>query len=811
MLAGRGRPLIKEAVLRYPSLVLFAALGAGIALGQRVDWLPETALAVSAACWGTCLLVVALGRPCLLTTPCLILTVAASGLARHAVAVDALPPHHLAYQPDRDGLVEATGVAVSDVEDRDGDGRFTVGVHRVAVGDTVFRVTGRVLVSCRAFVPDVRPGDAVTFTASLRAPGPPRNPGAFDYAAYLGRKGVARTARVRDRGDLVFGERAPGPMDVLIGPLRRHVRATIRQNLSGSPAALVEGVLLGDKSRVPHDVREAFGRSGVSHVLAVSGLHVGLVAAGVFFTARSLGGGAVACGLATTIAVWVYALMTGLPASVVRAAGVASLVAWSPCLQRRVDALNALGAAGFAILTFRPLDLADLGFQLSFAATGGILLLHRSFTAWLSAGSGHRWRRWVAAPVAVSVAAQLATAPLIVAAFGQLSVIATAANMLVVPLMSGAVGIGLLTVLVGLVTKAGVTLLNGANWLLLEASLALARAFAAPSWAAGSFVTPPGSLVAAFVCALACCVEGIRRSRAAAWVVIAGLASANVHVWSGLSRTDEVVVRVLDVGQGDGILLSFPNGRHILVDAGIGGFGQDAGERVVLPALRHLGISRLDAVVASHPHADHVGGLVSVLGGIEVGHYLESGQYYGSSTAGRIQRLIREHGIRRHVVAAGDTIRGLGEASALILHPRPTDVNPAGEAPGGLNNGSVVMRVAYGGQSILLTGDVEHETDGSIVAWRERLVSTVLKSAHHGSRTSSTPAFLRAVNPAWAAISCGIDNKFGHPSPEVLERHERLGIATRRTDLSGCLTFRMSRDTVRVAGYLDENETGPPP
>jgi beta-lactamase superfamily II metal-dependent hydrolase len=259
---------------------------------------------------------------------------------------------------------------------------------------------------------------------------------------------------------------------------------------------------------------------------------------------------------------------------------------------------------------------------------------------------------------------------------------------------------------------------------------------------------------------------------------------------------------VLDVGQGDGVLVSFPNGKHLLVDGGVAGYGEDAGARVILPVLRRLGIRRLDAVIASHPHADHVGGLVSVLQQVDVGHYVDSGQYYSSSTARRIRNLIREKGIAHHVVAAGDSIVGFGPVGLSVLHPRSEFVNKSGEAPDGLNNGSVVVRMDYEGQSVLFTGDIEHETDLALLAWGTRLRATILKAAHHGSRTSSTRAFLDAVSPEWVAVSCGVDNKFRHPAPEVMERYESIGAISDRTDLSGCLTYRIRDSGVEVQRYL---------
>jgi competence protein ComEC len=403
----------------------------------------------------------------------------------------------------------------------------------------------------------------------------------------------------------------------------------------------------------------------------------------------------------------------------------------------------------------------------------------------------------------------LTTAPLIISAFGQISIIATVANLAVVPLMSGAVGVGLIAVVVGVASADVATLFNAANWSLLKAALLLAGLCATPDWAAIDISLPAIPVLLATVCGILSATKAVRSKHLSGCILIVGLCFANYFVWSKFIKTDEVVIRVLDVGQGDGILVTFPNGKNILIDGEIPGFGEDAGERVILPALRYLGIRRLDAVVASHPHADHVGGLVSVLDRVEVAHYLDSGQYYHSWTARRIHCLIEEEGISYHTVAAGDSILGFGEAGIVVLHPLPSFVNPDGEAPDGLNNGSVVVKITYRGKSILLTGGIEHETDSPLLAWGDVLRSSILKAAHHGSRTSSSMPFLKAVSPDWVAISCGIDNKFRHPSPEVLAWYRELDIAGHRTDLVGCLTYRMGAGGVSVAGHLEgkQNET----
>jgi competence protein ComEC len=241
----------------------------------------------------------------------------------------------------------------------------------------------------------------------------------------------------------------------------------------------------------------------------------------------------------------------------------------------------------------------------------------------------------------------------------------------------------------------------------------------------------------------------------------------------------------------------------MLVDGGLRAVNIDTGERVLIPFLKAEGFSRIDVVVASHPHSDHIGGFVTLLERIEVGWYLDAGQHYDSWTARRIRTLIREKGIRYAAVEAGDRLAGLGGVDALVLHPTPDYVSKNGPAPMGLNNGSVVIRLTYGGSAVLLTGDIEHETDSDLLRWGDRLHAQVLKAAHHGSRTSSTAAFLNGVRPEFAAVSCGIRNRFRHPSPDVIQRYVAMGISIYRTDLMGAVEIRIDEEGIDVRGWLE--------
>lgn len=720
------------------------------------------------------------------------------GALRGAQSLKRDADHFVQFLPDR-AFVEAEGRVASEPERIKGDYRVVFDMRQLAVEDAVHAVSGKALIRFRAgtAVPAYR--DWMRLQVQLYQPSQPRNPGAFDYRAFLQRRGLDALGTVRKRSQiLAHREGADDWWARVILPVRGVIRGAIEQNLSGGPAGLLKGVLLGAKKAVPEEVKTAFAQTGVNHVLAVSGLHVGLIAGAVFFTLKMLGvSRGITAGL-TIFALVFYALITGLPPSVVRAATMGCVALLGIVGQRDIDGGNILGIAGLGLLIARPQDLFDVGFQLSFVATGGILVLYRPLRDLMPVERG--WcDTWIAGPLAVSVAAQVTTLPFVVSYFGLVSVVGLIANLIVVPLVGVGVGLGLLTVVVFVVWPPIATVLNAANWLVLSSAIGIASWMARPDWAAFEVARPPWFVVGVYLSLLPLILPQVRRV-CSAYCLILALVLANIGVWKTILLSGSALeVYFLDVGQGDAVFCRYPNGRTLLVDGGIRTQYTDMGERVVLPFLKSQGVGHVDVVVGSHPDADHIGGLISVLEEVSVGHYLDSGQCVETFTGKRLLEVVKAKGIAYHAVAAGDSLIGLG---GLVLHPTPDYVSDSGPAPEGANNGSVVIRIVHRGTTLLLTGDIERETDGDMARWGHRLRADILKAAHHGSRTSSTRAFLDAVNPTVVAISCGVNNRFRHPSPEVIARFRAMGIQIWRTDQSGALAMKLDGAQIDVVPWI---------
>ena len=682
------------------------------------------------------------------------------GALRGAQSLKRDADHFVQFLPDR-AFVEAEGWVASDPERINGDYRMVFDVRQLVVNDTVRAVSGKALIRFKAGTVVPVYGDWMQLQVQLYQPSHPRNPGAFDYRAFLKRRGLDALGTVRKRSQiLAHREGADDWWARVVLPVRDVIRRAIDQNFSGGPAGLLKGVLLGAKKAVPEEVKTAFAQTGVNHVLAVSGLHVGLIAGAVFFALKMLGIGRGITAALTIYALVFYALITGLPPSVVRASTMGCVALLGIVGQRDIDGGNILGIAGLGLLIARPQDLFDVGFQLSFVATGGILVLYRPLRDLMPTKMG--WcDTWIAGPLAVSLAAQVTTLPFVVSYFGLVSVVGLLANLIVVPMVG--VGQGLLTVLAFVLWQPMATILNAANWLVLSGAIGVAEWMAQPNWAAFDVARPPWFVFGIYLSLLPLIHLQTRRICSAYCLIIA-LVLANIGVWKNILYSESAFeVYFFDVGQGDAVFCRYPNGRTLLVDGGIRTQYADMGARVVLPFLKSQGIGHVDVVVGSHPDADHIGGLISVLEQVSVGHYLDAGQHVESFTGKRLLEIVKARGIAYHVVAAGDSLIGLG---GLVLHPTPAYVSHSGPAPEGANNGSVVIRIVYRGTAMLLTGDIEHETDGDLMRWGHRLRADILKAAHHGSRTSSTRAFLEGVDPKVVAISCGVNNKFRHPSPE---------------------------------------------
>jgi competence protein ComEC len=697
--------------------------------------------------------------------------------------------------------LQVQGVVATDPEAAGTAMRLRLAVERIRSNGEWADVSGDVLVTLRessALVrrrdaPYLRYGDRLLLKGALSAP--PKLEG-FDYPRYLARQGIGTVMSFPHVTLLAAGQ--GGLLRSWLHGLRRDIAASLADVVAEPQASLGQALLLGLKDDLPDDLVDRFRETGTSHLLAISGLHVGILL-GVALAASQwlLGRRRQHYLLAPLVLMWLYAALAGMSPSVVRAVIMGSVYLVAMALGRPRGVLPALGLAAALMVALDPPILLSVSFQLSFAAMAGIAVLAEPISSRMRSLLGDpaggvelssSLLGFVAYSAAMTIAATLATLPLVAFYFQQISLVGLPATMLALPALPLVLVSHALAGLLGL----------AATWLALP--------FGWLAWAASSYVIgvvgvfarlPVASLeiggfgpalVWVYYAVLLLAWFGARRisrlvawrpasqgalrrwfsGRAAwSWAVLPAVAVAALVWTAALSMTDgRLHVTFADVGQGDATLIVTPGGTTILVD---GGPDPLAAARLMGERLPFWDRS-VDLVVLTQAHADHARGLAEVLRRYDVGRVLERAVQYESAAYAAWRQAVEAEGAEVIQASAGQVIATEDGVLIEVLWP-PQRLQRGTTSD--IDNASVVLRLVYGDVSFLLTGDIFSEAEGSLTRRGATLDSDVLKVAHHGSRSSSSAAFLDQVSPAVAVISAGEDNSYGHPRPETMQALRR--------------------------------------
>lgn len=696
-------------------------------------------------------------------------------------------------------------------------------------------VTGRLL----AWIPravEIATGDRLLFRARLEEP---QDFDGFAYRAFLARQGVAAIART-------FAATVTSHQAIGLAASAARVRAVLVNGLNTivpePEASLGAGILLGVRSSIDPAVSTSFATAGLTHVVAISGWNIAIVGA---LIARLLDGirrrvgGRLLVEPLTALAIGGYVVLVGSSPSVIRAALMAGALMIGRQAGSRAHAASALTLAALAMMLVAPSVVWDVGFQLSLLATAGLILFGVPIEQRL-----RRLPGWLREPVALTLAAQLTTLPVILATFERVSLVAPLANVLVVPLVplvmlasavAAVVGAAGSAIQVPFLTDAASWFAGGSAWLGLRlmimagsgaAALPLAALpVAAPGWLAviwypalvilwrranrhslderpGGEAMPLAAMPRRSGFRVAFAKLGVRLS----WLVgtLARPGGVLFALTASLAMTTlatlpdgRLHVIVMDVGQGDGILVMTPTGRSMLVDA-----GPDPDQ-----TLRQLGAAMpwwrrsIDVLVLTHPHQDHVGGFPEVLRRFRVATILDSGRPYQNPTYDRFLELSRaEPGATYRLARAGQRIDLDQRTTFEIWYPSSADAaRPLLGAD--INNASIVGLLQVGGFSALLTGDAKAPVE-ELMARRSMLRSIdVLKVGHHGSSSGTAPGFVAQVQPAAGLISVGAGNPYGHPAPITIRTLRAAGVQVLRTDLDGAIAVETDGTSWTVSAH----------
>ena len=752
----------------------------------------------------------------------------AGNLTLQRVYAPDFPAHHL-RQLALSQKITLEGWLFREPERGPARGRLYLEAQRIWQDGQPRPATGKVLVTVRHLQGRWQYGDVLRLPLKLRTPRNFHTPGSFDYAGYLARRGLYLTAFVWDDRKIEKIEPANRPGTWLrhwLEHVRRTVGAFFDTHLSATPQAILRALIIGDKSRLDPELRDSFTRVGVAHVLAISGLHIGLitiVAYGAWWwlLARSqyvllMWSVPKLAALFTLPVVLLYAGLAGGSVSTLRAVIMVTVFLTALLLDQKEEVFRSLALAALIVSLLWPGAVLDISFQLSFVAVLAIFLGLRRFRIWRDNRDEvrdvapsqwrHRLRRWAGLYCLVTLSATVGTLPLVATHFHTVPLVGFVANLLLVPFLgSAAVVLGLVTAALVFIHTGVATLVVWSAGAVVSLGVWMVEAIAALPFAAVHFVA---LTLFELVLFYTFCVSllffprlqpsGLRR---VFFSCLFGLMLCDGLYWltQRYFRT-ELRVSFLDVGQGDAAVVEFPGSHVMVIDAG--GFTSqtfDSGRAIVAPFLWQRKIGRIDTLVLSHPNLDHYGGLEFLAEHFGVTAFWFNGEDRPDSR--RFRRLtatLQENDIQTHTFCRDTPDREIGGVRVQILHP------PCGQTGLDTNDASLVLRLSHGEVDILFSGDVEVAGEGTLLVTPAPLQSEILKVPHHGSRSSSTQPFLEAVSPQVAVASLGYQNRFRFPASEVVDRYERRGSALLRTDQVGTVTVRSDGKSYRVETFLPE-------
>ncbi len=787
-----------------------------------------------------------------------------------------LPENHIA-RFDSQSKWKIEGVLANDpVETRADKTVFVVLVQNKGKG---VPAVGRLRVTCTGdSLPELGPGDRVAFVGKIRNTRNFQNPGGFDYERFMAYQGILASSHTASKNLVILQKEKTSGFSQRVENLRKRISGKIdRTGIDNSSAAVLKALVVGDRSGIDDSLRDAFNRAGMGHLLAISGLHVGIVASFFFlFFSRLLSfsrtvldkawvykGAALLC-LAPVI---FYGLIAGMSPSTQRAVLMVVVFLSAILIERENDPANTLAIAALLILIADPPALFGVSFQLSFGAVAAILFGFKSFSNLLRGEDGKTstWKKLVAFFM-TSIFAITGTLPLVMYYFNQFSLIGPAANFVLVPLVGYvAVPAGLISAFVLPFAEApsAVGLKLAGN--VLSFSIHILHFFADLPFAAVKTATPsfpeivlyyvcgvfflfwrgqknstvsdletPGSTILAGENLLAAndrhqhslpniidenspgnvpsssIFDPKKKRKYALFSVLAlcavGTTDISFWTWTRFFQ-DDLSITIVDVGQGNAAILEFPGGKTALIDGG--GFYDndifDVGQRIVAPLLWRKKIMTVDTLFLTHPNSDHLNGLLYIAKNFNVKSVLTNNEPADTKAYKELLEIVERERIDMPPFSKVLGEYDFGGAKLEVLYPPPDFMERAKtESWRDENSNSLVIRVESGNFSCLFTGDITSGSEAELVAMHgEKLKSDILIAPHHGSKTSSSTAFLKAVDPDTIVISAGWRNRFRLPAPEIVTRYEKTGAKIYRTDLHGAVLIRSDGRSVEIEAWGD--------
>ena len=716
--------------------------------------------------------------------------------------------------------------------------------------DKNFPVTGKIRVTVRGNFPDISIGDKVSFTGKIRSIRNFNNPGGFDYKKYMAFKKIWGTSYVRGKDLIVIKRNSGKGIDKTIADARSRISDLIDSTGEGDNRGVLKALIIGDKNSISKNLKESFNRAGVGHILAISGLHIGIVATVAFFFFKWILSyfkyflwNALTIKIAAVLSLFpvvIYGLLSGMSPSTQRAVIMVTVFLMTFLFEREHDSINTLAIAAMIILVVHPPSLFSISFQLSFIAVLAIIYgLSRIRIKSKTRKQGlFQLRKKVYLFLLTSLFAILGTLPLLMLYFNQVSFVGLLANLLIIPIIGFiVVPLGLFSVLLYPVSVYGAAWCITANSELLAKALDIVIWFSDLPFASIKTVTPTYFEICCYY-VLGWAVlyligsyyenadkkdklpgetdltdnkkelkeqsTASRRKKVLAVaivVIIAGTVDTCYWLYNRFWH-DDLRVTVIDVGQGSSALVEMPEGFNLLIDGG--GFPDnsafDVGERVIAPLLWRKKIKTIDTLILSHPNSDHLNGLLYIAENFNVKKVWANCDTADTIGYRKFMEIINKKKIHAPEFKDISRTHFINGAQLDLLYPPKDYMDNNKRTWSNFNNNSLVIKVKLGSKSVLFPGDIKTKAEKELVAIAGNdLTSDVLIAPHHGSRTSNSELFIDSVNPETVIFSSGWRNSYRFPHPLVLKRYKERECRILRTDSHGAVTILIDGQSLEVS------------
>lgn len=670
---------------------------------------------------------------------------------------------------------------------------FIAKAQELYLNRNIIKVNGLVLVNIINSADRYEYGDRIIADGGLYGPQLPRNPGGFDYNRFLASNFIYAVLKVDKFNSVMFiAKPTRGQILKYVFLIKNKFRQAFFDNFLGLEEAFLNAIILGERSELDYDIKDAFVKTGTMHIIAISGLHVVFVAALLLFIFKRM---FIAKGVSNILTIFIlifYCILVGAMPSVVRATIMACIVLLGWVIAKETNIMATLGVSFIIILLINPLWLFDAGCQLSFISVLSIILFSPKLDSLLKLNRldtknnlSNKILFYIGKCITISIAATLGVLPIVAYYFNIVSAMSVFINLIAVPISSFIIADGLLFLALGQLPIVSHILVRLAGWAIGFLTDIVVKASHIPmGW---FYVKTPTILEIIIYYLVILSIFNIKRlNLSIRKVFIIFLVILNIFIWKDnlFAKVDtNLKITFLDVGDGDSIFVECPDGKNLLIDAGEGE-GKDMGRFVLRPFLLKKGIRKIDAILLTHPDSDHVGGFARVLKDFKVGYAFDSGQPQDSNSYRCYRRLIKDEGICHVILRDGLGIVGYKDVKFYILNPADKFIT---NTKSDTNNNSIVVRIVYKNISVLLCADIQKEGITKLLSYGPFLNSTVLKVPHHGKDKDEAVSLLfNAVKPSVAVISDEDYNKKRYGNSNW---YDRFNVFIYRTSRRGAILF----------------------